>query len=847
MFFGMNVDSIMVSPFKKAASSADSPLAQATAPNAFGGVGYVTPRAAGELVPHMQKWGMDKATFTVLTLSLVTLGLSWMLGINGVNPTSDFSLLVLALPMVVLVLASSLLRSAAPLLLNHYKDPQMRTAANLQMSTFQQFSRVLLAAVTLLWPRFVKGGNDFVAVPAATIIGLFTLALFINTPMWDNVRASLVSLFKKPEAAKQDNAAEAKDATTVQQDNAAAAKNTTSTQEDPAAKNNKKKEPKTAIGRIAIALWKGLKQTLPPLAKGLAVGVAAPFVDGAEWLKHKFGSKENVYTGDGEEFFIPGPGEKPSDYPQETEEKAKEKAKAVREARYTKLYQLRFMPQEETKQSLLRVTLAYASYAASVMLLNQVAGTALGKNGQAAVMAFAVASLLVRRFATKWVGKGKFSDDQLTGISFAGLALMPLALGLLPYEGGAWAIAALMLFGIGLNMSTAVPGQLDNTRLQNNVTAMMQGYKTSVLHDTSLSEAEKQAKIKDLEEMEKTWAGLASKSYSKANANGIYGVYVAVLASAVFSMLGIAEGADLSGWAARLIFLYSAVVAGVGAWKTRHMTGSFLRALFKKQESVAITAEDVASGAVSAKTFGLANDTKKANALALSLWKGKKNSISTLKNSLAPYGVVTISSEVKMTNILKRMIEIQNRLVAVSEVTGIEAVRPAFEDLYLLALDYQKVLEQSNLSESLNRQFAKLVGALCLDGELENDIAPQPSYMEEGHFQMPKRYQDLLQAKDLINELEVLAKNIRQGGSAVYADTYNQFFRYHSWAKSLLQRYAETNPSETGRVKMEEARIRRICRGLKLSNDRSGTLRKNAGTSTPEQDIQNLEDILQGY
>ena len=200
MFFGMNVDSVMVAPFKKAAGDVESPVVQSTAPNMFGGVGYVTPRAAGELVPHMQKWGMDKSTFTILTLSLGTLLLSWAAGINGITPTDHFSLPVLALPMVVLVLASSLLRSSAPLLLNHYKDPQMRTAANLQMSTFQQLSRVVLAGVTFLWPMLIAGGNDFVAVPAAAFMAAVTLGLFINTPMWKNVSASIQNLWKHPKS-----------------------------------------------------------------------------------------------------------------------------------------------------------------------------------------------------------------------------------------------------------------------------------------------------------------------------------------------------------------------------------------------------------------------------------------------------------------------------------------------------------------------------------------------------------------------------------------------------------------------------------------------------------------------
>ena len=762
MFFGMNVDSVMVAPFKKAAGDVESPVVQSTAPNMFGGVGYVTPRAAGELVPHMQKWGMDKSTFTILTLSLGTLLLSWAAGINGITPTDHFSLPVLALPMVVLVLASSLLRSSAPLLLNHYKDPQMRTAANLQMSTFQQLSRVVLAGVTFLWPMLIAGGNDFVAVPAAAFMAAVTLGLFINTPMWKNVSASIQNVWKHPKS-------------------------------------------------VLPSLWAGLKVAMPSLGKGLLSGIMAPFIDAWNGIKDKITSKGTTYSDDDE-------------------------------GRYKQAYDEEFLTQQETKDSLQRVTLAYASYAASVMLLNQVAGTVLGDWGQAAVTLFAVASLLVRHNASKWVAKGKFTDDQLTGISFSGLALMPLALGLLPYDGGIGWMIALVAAGIGLNMSTAVPGQLDNTRLQNNVTATMQERKNKVLQDQSLTAEQKKAKIADLEKMEKYWAGWASKAYSKANANGIYGIYAAVIASGVLSMIP----GDWSGLAARIIFLYAAAVAAAGAWKTKGMAGSFLKALFTKRQSVNITEEDMLSGSVSYKTFNISEDKKKATTMLMDLWKGKSNSIKTLRNKLAPYGVVTIASEVKMTDILKRMIEIHNRLVALSEVLGYANVKPAFEDLYILAQDYEQVLEQSQLSESLNREFDKLILSLTGSESLDFGVAEAPVYMEEGQFALPARHQDFLRAKDLINELEVLAKNIKRGGSAVTSDTYGQFIRYHEAAKKLLQEYAFANPSETLRVKTEEKRLGAICRGLKLSNEKSNTLWNNAGPVS-DKDVQTLEDILQAY
>ena len=61
-----------------------------------------------------------------------------------------------------------------------------------------------------------------------------------------------------------------------------------------------------------------------------------------------------------------------------------------------------------------------------------------------------------------------------------------------------------------------------------------------------------------------------------------------------------------------------------------------------------------------------------------------------------------------------------------------------------------------------------------------------------------------------------------------------------------MQEYAFANPSETLRVKTEEKRLGAICRGLKLSNEKSNTLWNNAGPVS-DKDVQTLEDILQAY
>ncbi|WP_178337482.1 hypothetical protein, partial [Candidatus Avelusimicrobium facis] len=762
-FFGMNVDGVMVGPFKAAAKSASSELVQTAAPNMFGGVGYVTPRIAGAMIPFMQKFGLNKSTFAILSVSMATLVGSLLMGVNGINPVSSFDLIWLAVPMVVLVLASSLLRGAAPLLLNHYKNPQMRTAANLKMSTWQQGSRLALALVTASFAS--AGFNEFIAVPAALLLAALTMGLFVNTSLWDSMKGS----------GKQAQAV------------AGAA------QTQKAASKASFKDSAKEVGKF---LWAFGKSTIE--------GIFNPLLS----LYRRIVPAKVTYTNDDD-------------------------------GRYKQEYDKEFANDEDTKGALTRVTLAYASYAASTMLLNQLAKAGIGDASNFAVAAFMAASWLVRMNSSKWVAKGKFTDDQLTGVSFQGLALMPALLAgvsvSLALTGWHVAyLAPLLLLGIGLNMSTAVPGQLDNTRLQNNVTAAMQRRKNAILQDKALSSEEKAAQIADAEKMEKSWAGFATTAYSNANANGSFGIYAAVLASIL-----------LPGdwyWIPAAVFAYSALVASAGAVKTSAMAKSFWRALLGS--SLQITAEDIAQGKVSAKTFEIDSE-KKAETTIAKLLKGKEHSVKSLKNSLAPSGEKTLSSEIKMTSILQRMIQIYNRLVASAELVSPQASQNAFAEFSTLVTQYAAVLEQSHLSEALNRQFNKLTAALYKDGQAASGLQEHPGYIEEGHFEQVAHYDYLLRAQDLITEMRVLAANMRQGGNAVNKDTYRLFFEYHNRAQNYLQSYLESNPSEASRVKQARSRIEKTFRELKEFNEKT-PLREKAG-QTAEKDIQNVEDLLQVY
>lgn len=780
---GLGADTVMVGPFKEAAGPENPAV-----PNAFGGMGYVTPRVAAATVDDMKTWGVARSVMLLLSVTLVTLLVSVGIGINGFVPKEEFSLLTLAFPLLVLITAGSLLRSVIPLILKAYKDPRQYTAANLDVSTWQQGSKLAMFGLTAAWYGL---GGKFVAVPIAAVLVLATLGLFFNTPQGRKVISETITAFK-----------------------------------------DHPKESFKAMGKGSLILAKDL-------LKGFVKGIFAPVFWGGKKVKAGFKWTANKLKSS-RKTTAPSAGGAGS----EAGVKEKTAPPQTDEERYRDEYEKSFKKHPEVKAALSRVSLAYASYAASVMMANQLAESDIilalfGGIGRYITFAFSLASFLVRFFASKWVKSGKFTDDQLTGISFAGLALTALGLAGAPFTGGI-GLVVVVLLGVMLNASTAVPGQLDQARLQNLVSAMVQSQKNEVLQDKSLSPAEREAQIADLEAKESKWSGWAKADYDNANANGIWGVYAATGASVLLPYLGI----DDWSWIARTVFAYAGIVAGLGALKTGSQSLDFIKALFSRNHTLVVTAEDIADGKVNADTFGV-TDENKANKVVPSLLKGK-DSLKTLKEQLMPYGVAAISSEVKLTKVLKRLIEIHNRFVASAEKLGDEALHASFEQVLAVAKDFESVLKRSNVSESLRREFEKLLAALCVNGSLDQGVLSHPAYMEEGSFAMPSNYRNLLEARDIINELKQLATNIEQGGAAVNANTYSQFVQYHAEAKRLLQTYAAENPSESLIVRVEEERIRLVCLGLKNANALHNVLRAHAG-QTPAKDIQNLEDILRVY
>lgn len=537
---------------------------------------------------------------------------------------------------------------------------------------------------------------------------------------------------------------------------------------------------------------------------------------------------------------------------------------AKEEAEDKALYKQNFRNTRDVKDIASRVKLVYASYAASLMMLSQDANAVLGNDvGQWLVAGFMFATAMTRKFASKQVSSKKMTDDQLTGASLPLLAATAGAIALMPYSGPlALATAG---FGVLHYMATAVPGQLDSVRLQNMVSAAMQKEKVAIRENASLTEAEKEAQLKRIERREKTWGSLAGKDYSVFNSHGLIGILTASAIAFGFADMGPQWALDLvnqisalTGNAGesftlgmnRIILGYSAVVASILAARNWGLTKDFL-GLFRKPK---ITTDTIEAGKVSAESFGI---SKKNAYRRLSEVNG---TLSKLEKQMVDYGV---SSEHKMTDMLKQMTQSYNRLVAIGEVEGASTVMGSLEKLQGIVKSYGVILEKNHLSVMLNREYTQLSESLMGIDTKAKDA--KLAYVPEGVYNgpavseaakpwyarlMPKkkvkamdkaRFEDVFV---LINEIDQLASNIKNGTTT--AGTYRLFIQYQNEAKRALQQYAELNPADSPRVLEQTQRLNRICSALKTLDKHHNLLQENAGPTTAA-DILQLRDVLKGY
>lgn len=521
-------------------------------------------------------------------------------------------------------------------------------------------------------------------------------------------------------------------------------------------------------------------------------------------------------------------------------EKAKEEKIKAKETDFIKEYQefAEKMPEMKTIKN--RVKMVYASYAASLMMMGQAANAAFPTFGQGYITACMAATLGTRLLATKLVKRNIMTDDQLTGISLPTLALTGAALTLAPYSGPL--ALATGLAGMLHYMATAVPGQLDAARMQNIVTAEMSRRKQEVLENTTLTEAQKEEKIQRLTEEEKVWSAQASKGYSLYNANGLWGIGAATAGAFLFADLGPAWTQQALGWVSnvldaptpglalnRLIFGYSTAVSSVLAWKNRAMLGDFLN-FFRKQK---VTAGALESNSIHAKDFGITEQNAQLRLV------DTNKEIKSLKTLLVDYGKY---SEQRMTTMLNRLIVAHNRLVAQSEILGLDKVRSSFQELAEVTQTYEKILNKSDLSVMLQREFMKLQANLY--DPQTGRLVQEPSYVEEGTFGLPKEYEAYESASALVRELDQLAFTLIHGGVI----NYKEFVDYVNRIQTDLLRYEKANPADSPRVAVLRKQMTSICESL-YEADQTADLLAIRKTDSPDvrQQKQMLRDVLAGY
>ncbi len=537
----------------------------------------------------------------------------------------------------------------------------------------------------------------------------------------------------------------------------------------------------------------------------------------------------------------------------EDDQQAEPKREATKEEKkaFAQEYNNVFVKTPGVRAMKSRVRGVYWAYAASLMMIGQLSSALLkdpvsGVNyGQLLIAGFMFATAQMRSIATRQVQNRVRTDDQFTGMSLPLLAGTSIALALLPYSltwAGIATAAVAMLHYVG----TAVPGQLDSTRIQNMVSAQMQQQKQAVLDTPGLSEAEKKEQLAVLELKEKDWASRASATYSYANGFGLWGVGGAAALAGMFMDWGpdfllnfLDNVASITGHAgeshgftmSRLVFAISSILLLRLTKKNWSMTKDFWGSWFKQT----VSQENIAAGKITPATFGI---TEKNASDQLS---GVSKELNKMKDKFAVYGVV---SETKMTDLYNAMAKLHNQLVAISKVLGMTPeVKQEFEKLMKYSRSFRVIIQNNGLSEMLQREFDRMAQMMSVDGALQQ-VSEQPQFVEQGLYKMPQAYQKYEDAKQLINEMDLMAHHFVSGQS-VSADMYTLFIEYYNRVWEELQEYRRANVADSKRTGLLLNRLNNICLQLKHADDEHKVLQINKGP-TSEQDVQALRDMLNG-
>ena len=226
--------------------------------------------------------------------------------------------------------------------------------------------------------------------------------------------------------------------------------------------------------------------------------------------------------------------------------KTQAQAKAESERKYKETFEKPLAP--ITK----RLGLIYLTYA----FVNSVVIGALGGMLFSSPMALFLTgaglfiSWLVRKGADKLIKSRTISEDQLTGLSLP-LMMIGVAGSLLSDFGS----IPMLLSWLAMFIATPTFGVSENTRMMNYVAAYYKAERAKVNKDPSLSDAEKEKRLKELNEEEQGQKLNASAAYNKYNAWGIKAVWVGIALALFrdFSIMNIDEtmqalGNTVNGW-----------------------------------------------------------------------------------------------------------------------------------------------------------------------------------------------------------------------------------------------------------------------------------------------------------
>jgi hypothetical protein len=244
------------------------------------------------------------------------------------------------------------------------------------------------------------------------------------------------------------------------------------------------------------------------------------------------------------------------------------------------------------------------------------------------------------------------------------------------------------------------------------------------------------------------------------------------------------------------------------------MAASFVKVLFNKKDYFVVTEEEILNKKVSAKTFGIINDRKAYSVLAM-IGTGKEG-IPALTQTLAPYERVVILSEIQLTEILKKMVKIYNRLVALTEKIGKDNTNNVFIQLYDLVLVYRDSLKKNQVSNSLKEHFLKLFNSFVLHENILGDEIEHKGYIPEGDLHLPVNYLNYLEAKDVMDEMTFLSATVDKIESHCELQKMNQlFFGYYTEARRKFKTYLKDNPSEDSIISQKIKNLNIICLDFK--------------------------------